>query len=326
MNSPDELHFSLHVNGLDNAYTREFGCGCGRCLRPGRAANTSLSLLAQDALGELRHHLLFDAGSGVVESLIANPLLRQQPLLDAVLLTHWHSDHTAELTRVGVTLKRSRIRQGRPAADTPVWVRRGGLDWLTRQYPGLEKAGLTLHGFGADEPRGEMLEPLPTLVQGLTITPISISHSTADLHPQTFEPFPCCAGYLLETAQFRAALLWDLDAYNLWLLEPQQPTVQRLTDLDHVFFDSNTWTYDKNPDGTPASHASFRLIRQFAKVLQPRNTWLVHLSGHEDAEGSGFGWSDERWQLEASAAWEKEGLPGQVHVPQIGQQIKLDAG
>ena len=40
------MKFELVVNGLDNAFIKEFGCDCERCTRQARAANTSISLLS----------------------------------------------------------------------------------------------------------------------------------------------------------------------------------------------------------------------------------------------------------------------------------------
>ena len=318
------MHYELHVNGLDNAYTREFGCGCERCTRATRAANTSLSLIGLDDAGTVQHHVLFDAGSGILESLIENPLLRAHPRLDAVVLTHWHSDHTSELTRVTTTLARSRRRQGLLATPTPVLCRTGSAAWLERQYPHLHGSSVDLRRFGDSEPMGTILEPLPLEIPGVTITPVSTAHSTADLHPENPDiHHPCCAGYILEFGATKIGLLWDLDATNLWLEDVNHPVVQRLRGADHVFFDSNTWRYDTTASGHPASHASFSLIQRFARTLEPRCTWLVHLSGHEDAPDDGFGWDNARWQSEARRVWAEESLPGEVRVPEIGERIAV---
>lgn len=317
----------MQVNGLDNAYIKEFGCGCARCARQTRGANTSVSLIGRDFHGRAVQHVLFDAGSGVTDSLLQSPALLEEPRLDAVVLTHWHSDHTSELTRICTTWARSHRRRGEPVMPVPVWCRSGSAAWLGRQYPHLSTAGLEVHAFGGAEPMGSLLEPISP-VPGLSLTPISTSHSTADLHPERAgEAHPCCAGYILELAGVKVALLWDLDATNLWLERPegrQRETVERLRGADHVFFDSNTWAYDTNPDGRPASHASFGLVQRFARVLEPKHTWLVHLSGHEDRPNQGFGWLDAQWQREAQRVWHDQHLPGDVRVPTIGETIELE--
>ncbi len=326
------MRYTLRVNGLDNAYIREFGCDCARCARRTRAANTSMSLFAEDERGELLSHVLFDAGAGVMDSLLEYPPLQVTPRLDAVVLTHWHADHTAELTRLCNTWSRSRRRRGEPSPRVPVWCRTGSATWLERLYPHLHLSGLDLHHFGGAEPMGTLLDGFGLELPGVKITPISQSHSTADLNPERpAEALPCCAGYLLEfsdheVGDHKVGLLWDLDASNLWLEDPSSEAVRRLRGADHIFFDSNTWAYSASPDGRPASHASFALIQRFARVLEPKQSWLVHLSGHEDAPGDGFGWEDSRWQLEAERVWAERGLPGNVRVPALGETISLGMG
>lgn len=313
------MRYSLHVNGLDNAYIREFGCGCPRCLRSSRAANTSVSLLIHEG-NHLLKHVLVDAGQGVAESLITNPNLSHGQL-DSVLLTHWHFDHTAELNKIAVTLKRSRARQGLPFSPVPVWCRLGSKAWIERQYPSLEKSGVKLHTFGSLEEKGRILGNINLGLPGLTLVPISISHYSADIDFHTDAPQACCAGFVLQTAHSKVALLWDLDMTNLWLLEKDHPAVALLQGCDHLFIDSNTWLYRQDAEGKPASHACFDWITEIATNLHPQNTWLMHLSGHEDQMDSGFGWGNERWRAEALKIWEERKLPGKVGVPEIGDVI-----
>ena len=315
------MSYSLVINGLDNAYIREYGCVCGRCRRSYRAANTSVSLFYHDSHGQPLQHVLFDVGSGVMESLMANPWLQERPLLDAVVLTHWHYDHTCELERLGATHLRTRKRQRQRTRPIPVWCRKGSLAWLKKSYHNLQ--GLELKPFGEAEPKGELMRLLPLDLPDLDITPLSIAHHSADLDARSTEPLPCCAGYVLETPKAKAALLWDLDATNLWLFEPRHPAVMRIQGADHLLIDCDNWALTAQPNGKPHSHASFWLIQRLVRVLKPRNTWLVHISGHGDFPGPGFGWDDQRWQEEAQKVWQEERLPGQVRVPQIGEIIKL---
>jgi hypothetical protein len=90
--------YSLMVNGLDNAFPREFGCSCERCRRPERAANTSMSLLSTSVDGDMTHfHALIDCGQGTSDSLAANPLLRGERARLARYRQHHETDdrHTA---------------------------------------------------------------------------------------------------------------------------------------------------------------------------------------------------------------------------------------
>jgi ribonuclease BN (tRNA processing enzyme) len=321
------MPYSIVINGLDNAYIRELGCPCDRCKRQNRAANTSVSILETLPNGRAKRHLLVDAGAGVRESLMSHAVLRPDFVLDGVLLTHWHVDHTCELTHLAVTLARSRAREGKTLAPIPVWCRYGSERWLQKNL--LEKAPMELRSFGHLEPSGVLLEPVPVGWAGMQVTPVTISHSSADISPNGgSEDFPSCCGYLLEFANgVRVALLWDMDVNNTWLEYPNAAnleTIERLRGVDHLFIDSNTWLYDQNKLGRPASHLSFAIVRRFARILEPKQTWLMHLSGHEDQPETGFGWDDSTWRHEAKRAWSDSGLNGNVDVPIIGQTISLE--
>jgi|GEM_PF-486041 len=320
-------NYELVVNGLDNAWRKEYGCGCAPRVPTPRTANTSVSLLGWSDEGQLEHHLLIDAGGGVGESLLENPALQEFPRLDGVLLTHWHADHVGELFRIAVGFARSRKRRDLPLRAVPLWLREGSRRWLERQQPGVLNL-LEVRSSLEFEPVGKLLEPVALEREDLTITPVTLNHSSADLlPPHGTEPLPCCAGFILETGSHKTALLWDVDASNLWLEAPaleQREAFERLRHCDVLFIDTNTWTYSRDPGGTPASHISFALVQRFARALEPKITYLTHLSGHEDAEGEGFGWTNETWQLEATQAWRAAGLTGEVRVPHIGERIALE--
>jgi ribonuclease BN (tRNA processing enzyme) len=316
------VRYELSINGLDHAYRREWGCGCARCLEPRLNANTSVSLLGYNAQ-ELAFHALIDAGGGVTESLLANPDLQNNPRLDWVWLTHWHPDHVAELQRIAASFGRSAQRQHRHVARPHLWVREGSRMWLERQQPNALAAFEVVSSLEFLS-AGALLEPIALGLPDLQVTPIALAHSSADLFPpHTEERLSCCAGFVLEASGYKTALLWDLDATNLWLERGFGESHELLFGCENLLIDTNTWSYSVQPNGAPASHACFGLVKRFAKVLKPRNTYLMHISGHEDAIGDGFGWSDQIWQLEAQKAWLEAGLSGQVYVPQIGQRLNL---
>jgi ribonuclease BN (tRNA processing enzyme) len=319
------MRHELVVNGLDNAWIREFGCDCRRCARQSRVANTSVSLLSYEG-SSLVHHILFDVGASVRDSLSRIEALRAQPRLDQIVLSHWHSDHTCELAPLSKTWARSRARQGVELEPVPVWARAGSAAWLERLYPQLEKAGLELRHSNEFEPVGTLLEPIMLELPNLTLTPVTLSHHTADLHPNgSDESWPCCSGFVLEMPNSKVAFLWDTDVSNTWLEHPnpaQLAAFEKLRHADHVFFDCNTWEHTHSREGKPASHVSFGMVQRFVMALEPKNSWLVHLSGHEDL-GDGFGWDDATWQREAQRTWRDQTLPGQVRVPLIGEVIRL---
>jgi ribonuclease BN (tRNA processing enzyme) len=324
------MRHELVVNGLDNAWIREFGCACARCARTSRVANTSISLLSFEG-SSLVHHVLFDVGAGVRDSLSRIEALRLQSRLDQIVLSHWHSDHTCELAPLSKTWARSRGRNGSDTKPVPVWARAGSAAWLERLYPQLEKAGLELQHSNEFEPIGTLLKPITLELPDVTLTPVTLSHHTADIHPDGSDnPWPCCSGFVLEMhalkqPSLKVAFLWDTDVSNTWLEHPnsaQRAAFEKLRHADHVFFDCNTWEYTHNSEGKPASHISFGMVQRFAAALEPKHSWLVHISGHEDI-GDGFGWDDATWQREAQRIWRERKLPGQVRVPLIGEVIRL---
>jgi ribonuclease BN (tRNA processing enzyme) len=319
------LLYELVINGLDHAWQKEFGCHCARCLDQARTANTSVSLLGW-CENSLEQHILVDAGGGVCESLIAHPDLMQQPRLDTVLLTHWHPDHVADLNRIVVGFGRSSWRERHASTRPYLWMREGSRMWLERQQPNVLKQVNLISSLEYIAP-GHLLEPLETLGLDLVITPVTIAHSSADLYPPFGEErLATCAGFIVETGGFRTVLLWDLDATNLWLENPneaQQEAFDAIAGCDLLLIDCNTWSYHRQASGEPTSHVSFSLVQRFALVLKPKRTVLMHISGHEDAIGDGFGWTNEIWQLEATKAWQIAGLTGDVIVPRIGQRFAM---
>ncbi|BCX05646.1 MAG: hypothetical protein KatS3mg053_3584 [Candidatus Roseilinea sp.] len=322
------MHYSLTINGLDNAFPREFGCDCPRCIRPERAANTSMSLIGTDDDGRTVFHALIDCGHGVSDSLAANPLLRgERARLDWILLTHWHADHCIELGRICVGWMRTCIRRGQPFTRVPTWCREGSARWMTQEHSNAWRTfadPVIAPGFdGAGVP----LEPVPIDAPDLRITPITLHHNTADIaadDPARHQP--ACAGFVIQTATHKAVLLWDMDNTNAWITDPQtdaQATAVALArDADVLCVDCNTWRFAGAPD-RPASHACFYTQLPNVRALASRETLLVHLSGHEDERDDGFGWTDEAWQTRAQLEWTRLAMPGRVRVPKIGELILL---
>lgn len=316
----------LHINGLDGPLLQQFGCDCGRCRAPERAANTSASLISLDGDGQAVHHLLFDVGLGVVDSLNASPYLRGAAArLDGIALTHWHPDHVAELNRLCVSHYNNRRRRGQDTGRVPLHCRAGTLAWLKREQGYVVRVHVEPHVFDECEPPGARLRPLPLSLPGVRVTPISVSHYTADERPDdSAETVYCCAAFVIETARAKVVLLWDMDSENEWLVAPQtaeqSATVAFLADADLLFIDTSFW----HRRAHRTTHPSFENVLRYARPLRPRRTLLMHLSGHPDGPGNpGYGWTNAAWTAAASAAWVAAGLSGTVAAPEVGQVFEV---
>jgi ribonuclease BN (tRNA processing enzyme) len=322
------MKFSLIVNGAGNAFLREFGCPCGRCADRENRATTSVSVVARDEKSrKIIWHALVDAGPGVVESLV-NAFPPEDARLDWLLLTHWHPDHTLDLNRLCETARRTSRRRGQNFVKIPAWCRAGTGRWLQKNYSYEWYRCLDPRVAGESHPPGVLMDPVPTGIGAVRITPFSVSHAGADLNPENFkEPLPCSASFVIETPLKKAVLLWDLDNRNDWILTPagdgRKEALEKISNPDLLFIDCFAWTVEEM-QGFNTGHLSFRSVRQYVKALNPLETFLVHMSGHEEGEGNpGFGWRDDRWEEEARKIWEAEGLPGNVSVAPTGREISL---
>ncbi|MBE2198131.1 MAG: hypothetical protein IAE79_05935 [Anaerolinea sp.] len=316
----------LVVNGLEAPMLRQFGCDCGRCASPERQANTSVSLLGVNGRDEAAYHILIDIGAGVVDSLVENPYLRgPRARLDALLLTHWHPDHTVDLNRLCVSHHLTRKRRGLPTPRIPLWCRAGTAGWLRREH-GYEwdnylQPDVTVE----NEPPGTLLPPWTLPITGLRVTPVSVSHFGADRCPDDPNRVQySCAAFVVETASSKTVLLWDIDSENEWLVTPQtdaqKTAVAFLSHADTLFIDTAFWRAKQHR----ATHPSFANVQRIAARLRPRHTLLMHLSGHPDGYGNpGFGWTNEQWTAAAQTVWTAQALPGTVRVPAIGEEFLL---
>ena len=318
-------HF-LHINGLDGPLLRQFGCQCGRCLGPDRQANTSASLITLDETGQTQHHLLFDVGHGVVDSLNAIPWLHGAAArLDGIALTHWHPDHVAELNRLCVADHHNRRRRGRPVDRVPLFARAGTVAWLAREQSHVLRTYLDPRLAAESEAPGTCLPVLPLDLPGVRVTPVSIGHYTADLAADdSGRTIYSTAAFVIETGQSKAVLLWDIDSENEWLVEPrtaaEQAGVALMTAADVLLIDTTFW----HRPSRRVTHPSFQNVLRYAATLRPRRTLLMHLSGHPDGIGNpGYGWTNDEWTAAATAAWAAAGLSGSVMAPPVGMVLEM---
>jgi len=322
------MRYSIVINGIGHAFLREFGCSCDRCTQREHVANTSVSIIAADnKTREVVWHALVDVGLGVVTSL-CNLVKPENARLDWLLFTHWHPDHSLELNRLCETLRRTARLRSQPYSPISTWCRNGTAQWLKKTYSYEWRRCLDPYRDEGCEPPGQVLDPIQTGTAGLKITPISVSHCTADIDPVNLKDrFFSSASFVVETDQKKAILLWDIDNTNDWIVNPaseeQEKTVALLSEADYVFIDCFNWTVEQIR-GYNTGHISFSTVRQYMKALQPRETLLMHISGHEEGLGNpGWGWLDRRWEREAQKIWQEESIPGVVRVPRIGEEFAL---
>ncbi|MBE2225176.1 MAG: MBL fold metallo-hydrolase, partial [Anaerolineae bacterium] len=272
----------LIINGLEAPLMKQFGCDCDRCLHPQRQANTSISLVSSNGRSETTQHILFDIGLGVVDSLVEVPYFQnKQARLDWILLTHWHPDHTKELNRLCVSYRLNRKWQGRPMPDKiPLWCRQGSANWMQIEHAFEWQTHLAPHVSEERERPGTVLPVLDLGLDGIKITPVTVSHFGADVNPlDRSEVFYACAAFVVETETTKAVLLWDIDNQNQWLWKPEgereETAVSLLSNADYLFIDTCFWhTREK-----PTTHPGFGQVCHIAASLQPRQTLLMHLSG-----------------------------------------------
>ena len=315
----------LIVNGIDGPMRKQFGCDCARCADPTPQANTSVSLVSLNAVGEAVHHLLFDVGVGVVDSLVRNPYFSgTNARLDGIILSHWHPDHTLGLNQLCVSYFLGLQRRGITPPKIPLWCRRTSAAWVQMQNEYEWQSFLDPHVSDESYPPGTILPPVSTSLPDMRITPISVSHFSADRCPQEPGLSYACAAFVLETANNKTVLLWDIDNQNEWLAAPQteaeSDAVALMSDADNLFIDTCFW---HNKIGR-STHPSFENVLRYAHTLQPCQTLLMHMSGHPDGRGNrGWGWTNAQWTLAGSAEWQAQGLPGTVRVPEIGDVLNL---
>jgi hypothetical protein len=178
------------------------------------------------------------------------------------------------------------------------------------------------------EPPGTLLAPIALSADGIEITPLSVSHAGADIHPENFKESSLnSASFIIRTGRKKTVLLWDLDNTNDWIVTPQteaqKKTVAALSGADHLFIDCFSWTVEEVV-GVNTGHLSFATVRKYARTLEPRETLLVHMGGHEEGEGNpGWGWTDKQWEEGASSLWSAGGLTGKVRVPVMGEEFSI---
>ncbi len=252
-------------------------------------------------------------------------LAGEKARLDWLVLTHWHPDHTNDLNRLLVSYHLNRGRWGKEQTAVSAYCRTGTAAWLQAEHSYEWNTFVNPHLSNENNPPGVVLPSVPIPLAGVMVTPVTVSHFGADRCAEDkSQTCYSCAAYVIETSASKIVLLWDIDSENEWLVNPQtdgeKTAVSLLSNADTLFIDTSNW----DSGGKRRTHPCFNNVQRIVRTLNPRQTMLVHLSGHGSGRGNvGWGWPNARWQSEAQKIWAAEKLPGTVGVPAIGDAFEL---
>jgi hypothetical protein len=265
------MTYGITVNGTAHAFLREFGCPCERCSGKGHTANTSVSIFKKNRDGTgIEWHALVDLGLGVVTSL-CDYFPPEDARLDWLLFTHWHPDHSLELNRLGETTRRAARYRDERFSKIPTWCRKGTARWLKKTYSYEWHRCLDPRISDEAAPPGSILDSVPLDLPELTVTPVSVSHYSADIDPVNFkDPCHSSASFVVETDERKAVLLWDLDNRNEWIVSPatdeQTQAAALLSHADYLFIDCFTWDVEE-VRGYNTGHISFSTVQRYVNFL-----------------------------------------------------------
>lgn len=277
----------FRMNGVSNAFLREFGCSpCAQCCATKKRANTSGSLIINDWVpprGRIVHHLLFDCGSGVTDSLIDFGVAS----IASIFVSHSHPDHSLDLDRLANSYRRS----GNTVPLSLYCTEATLADGPKRLYPWF---------FSGTNP---ILVHRPVIAGtkivlglgvNLTVTPVAVWHGNKAKDPVIWV---IEFGELHNNTYHKIILGWDLlhlipryphddvdDSYSgstnsLLTLDPSH---EILANSDELFIEANTYTPCPKTEHISAE----AVMRSIIPLLSPKRTWLVHYSGHEDHFGT----------------------------------------
>jgi len=332
----------VRINNVKHAYPGELGFawpgtlpeearGGSDVLQDNEGGHTSASLMLTDDAGPVRHHVLVDAGLGTVSSL--REAVRQswrwrgRMWIDAILVTHNHSDHLAELPLIGGMFRRLReyglvgqrqplpipvwcmaevgerfaTRSPSPAAPPPARQREERLQFLPFEWDGW--AGIapvyrTVYPLGPDG--------------GLRVTPVGgIAHAKGVIFVLKVQ------GRKIILAWDMGKLPWDPSARTPGTI-PEELRVL-LGDPDLVIIESNT--LEKRDTGHICAHDVVRFLRAVGKP--DTQCYLVHYSGFEDFFGAPPGTARTPIYDSARLELEVQKLDARIRIARPGDEVEV---
>lgn len=353
----------VRVNGVSHAYLREIGCDCPRCAQHRPRANTSASILVNPAADQPdgQYHMLFDIGSGVLDSLMSRGVRR----VDAVFNTHNHSDHIAEIERLVRGQQRASQRNRTPEVPIRFYATHGTWTYgVGAVFPRLSSA-LEWVNITPNVTSREPLRPNDGLGIDLRITPIPVYHGTS-----AFEPVGFVVEFGSGAAYRKLVFCWDMlhlvtqhpapaadaprDGAGT-LLRPALPGSHGYPtdDYQHLAPEVYAERYghlpapaDLAPDAllpehellrgadelfvecntaTPqpqTSHGSVLSALHLLRRVKAKRLWIMHYSGHEDSFGPLPDGALEAWaQARKAEIGDPTLLATPVMVAQVGTEI-----
>lgn len=272
------------MNGVCNAFLRELGCSpCPQCDAVKPRANTSGSLIISDwasSRGRTDHHLLFDCGVGVTDSLIDYGLSS----ITSIFISHSHPDHSLDLDRIANSYRRS----GHPIPLALYCTDATLADGPARLYPWFFPTTLVHHSITPGTPIALGLGI------NLTVTPVAVWHGNI---PKDAVIWVVEFGDPAANTYRKIIVGWDLlhlvprypnDDADTHYSGPVKSTPALdlahksvLANADELFVEANTYT----PCPATGHISAEAVMRSMIPLLTPKRTWLVHYSGHEDPSG-----------------------------------------
>jgi len=280
------MNITFRMNGVGNAFLRELGCECQQCSIEKPRANTSASLIVHED-NKILFHALFDCGTGTVDSLIKNNLNK----VDCIFNTHNHLDHISDLDRLLNSLRR---RNKENFIKIPFYCTKGTWDsGISSIYPWLES--LVIHkNINKELLICSSIEPFQNNDLKLKVTPIPVYHGKFAIEPVIFVIEFCT------NKAYKIILCWDfLNLVKSYLnkdnydnkFNSENPDVKIdpenilfndkhiLIGADELFLAGNTISNEPS-----TGHASIKAGFELIKTIKPKQTWIVHYSGHEDKD------------------------------------------
>jgi phosphoribosyl 1,2-cyclic phosphodiesterase len=330
----------VRMNNVKHAYPGELGFAwpgtlpdeaLGGCdvLADNEGGHTSASLMLTDDAGEVVHHVLVDAGLGTLSSL--REAVRQSGRwrgrihIDAILVTHNHTDHLAELPLIGGMFRRLRtcgLVGDRQPFPIPVWCMAEVGERFGAKFPSppappparLRDERLRFLLFGLD--RWVQTAPVYRTIYplgpdgGLRVTPVGgVAHANGVIFVVEVEDRKIILAWDM------GKLPWDRDTRTAGSISEDLRAI--LGDPDLVIIEANT--FEKRDTGHICAHDAGRFLRAVGKP--DTRCYLVHYSGFEDFFGSPPGTAPTPIYDNAQLESEVEKLDGRMGVARAGDEV-----